>query len=148
MPETALMSQSKTSLAKRVASLSTRINREKRATEAVGERVADVMGGGVAFATAASIGFVEAKFRNRDNSPLSLGPVPLTLATAAGASAVSLMTGNRWASYAAAGAAGAYGYGLGLAQGTKSRAAKGRRVSGIGDEQMDDDLAEHWFGEG
>ncbi len=147
MPESALKSLSKTALEKRVASLSKRQTREKAAAEEIGGRVADVGGTGVALATAASIGFVEGKFRNKDNTSLSLGPVPLTLATATAATGAALFTGSRWFSYMAAGALGAYGYGAGLAAGEKSRVTKGRRVSGIGDELMDDDLAEHHFGD-
>lgn len=147
MSESALKSLSKTALEKRVVSLTTKRTRERAAAEEIGGRVADVMGGGVAFATATSIGFIEGKFRNKDKTSLSLGPVPLTLTAAAVASGAALLTGSRWFSYAAAGAVGAYGYGMGLAAGEKSRAGKGRRVKGIGDEQMDDDLAEHHFGD-
>lgn len=145
--DTALKSQSKTALAKRVTSLSNRINREKRAAEEVGERVAGVLASGVALATATSIGFVEGRFSNKDDSPLSVGPVPLPLAVAAGTSLIGLATGSRWAEAATSGAVGAWGYGLGLAHGQKSRTSKAKKVSGIGDELMDAEMAEHYFGD-
>ncbi|TPV93784.1 MAG: hypothetical protein B7733_18675 [Myxococcales bacterium FL481] len=146
MAETALMSQSKTALAKRVASLNNRIRREKESSAELGERVADLMGGGVAFATAAGLGFLEGRFRNNDRSPLSLGPIPLTLAAAASASGIAIATGSRWANAAANGAFGAYGHTIGLAAGNEGRVKRVRRVSGIGDELMEDEEAEHYFG--
>ena len=146
MAETALMSQSKTVLAKRVASLNNRIRREQTQAAELGERVADLMGGGVAFATAAGLGFMEGRFRNNDRSPLSLGPIPLTLAAAVSTSGVAIATGNRWATAAAQGAWGAYGHTIGLAAGGEGRVKRARKVSGIGDELMEDEEAEHYFG--
>jgi len=146
MADTALMSQPKSTLAKRVSTLNNRIRREKAASAELGERVADLMGGGVAFATGAGLGFLEGRFRNNDKSPISLGPVPLTLAFATASSGLALATGNRWVIAAAHGSFGAYGHSLGLASGAEGRVSKAARVSGIGDELMEDMEAEHYFG--
>ncbi len=147
MSQTALKSLPRTALEKKVNSLTNRIAKGNREASVMGERVAGAMGGGVAFATAVSVGFVEGRYRNNDGTPLSLGPVPLTLVAAAAGSAVALATGNRFAQSASDGAIGAYGYGLGLSQGAKNRGKKSRKVSGLGDEQMEDDIAEHYFGD-
>lgn len=128
-----LQAQSKTALVKRVQGLMRSRDRQKAEALEIGERVTDVIGGGLAMTTGVAIGVAEARFRNKDGSPLSLGPVPLPLAVATAATAVGLWTGSKQAAYTAAGAFGAYGQTLGKAWGAQWLARAGK-VSGVGED--------------
>lgn len=132
-----LMTKSKTALARQVDRLKSAARRDGASMEAFGTKVADTLGNGTAWATAALVGVVEGRFRNKDGSPLSLGPVPLPLLGVAG------LTGLAWfwnpagqVSYASAGLAGYHGGTMGRGWGTAWRAKRG--VEGVG--EADDDL--------
>lgn len=75
-----LATLSKSALARRVESLQRAKASASRAAEQVGEQVLSVAGGGVAWGAAAAVGVAETRWRNKDGSPLSLGPVSLGLA--------------------------------------------------------------------
>ena len=90
--------------------------RAKLGAEAIGEKVADLIGTGTAAATGAAIGYAEIRW-STDQGPLSLGPVELSLAVAAAATGLRFFgidpAGQM--SYVAAGASGAYGASRGRA---------------------------------
>jgi len=128
---TALMDRSKTALAGMVSRLEAGKVRERRSAEVLGSKLMDTIGGGTALATAAAIGLAEGRISNKDGSPLSLGPVPLTLAAAAGLTGLSwFWNPNGQTAFAAAGAAGGYGVTLGRVWGRTWKAKSG--VAGVG----------------
>ena len=90
--------------------------RAKMGVEALGEKVADLIGSGTAAATGAAIGWAEVRWGTQ-NGPLSIGPVELSLAVATTATALRFFGIDPMGqmSYVAAGAAGAYGAGRGRA---------------------------------
>lgn len=129
---TALMERPKPVLAKMVGNLEAARGRERRAAEKMGEKLMDTLGTGTAFATAALVGLAEGRISNKDGSPLSLGPVPLTLAVATGLTGLSwFWNPNQQVSYASAGCAGAYGVTLARVWG-RTWKAKAGGVSGVG----------------
>ena len=130
---TDLASRPKSALVKQVESMYRSRAREKSRAMEVGTRVSDLLGTGLAMATGAAVGAAEGRFRNKDRTPLSLGPVPLPLAVAAVSSAAGLFTGRRAFNYAAAGAVGAFGYNIGKGWGAKALSKAGR-VSGVGED--------------
>ena len=142
---TDLAQASKGALVRQVERLHKSRAREKAKALETGERVTDLLGVSLAGITGAVVGAAEGRFRNRDKSPLSVGPVPLPLATAAVASVGALFTGNRSFAYAAAGALGAMGYNLGKGWGASTLAKSG--VSGVGEERLSDVEHELLFGE-
>lgn len=132
---TDIAQSSKGALVRQVEGLYRARARSKAQALEMGERVTDVIGEGLALATGAVVGAAEGRYRNKDRSPLSLGPVPLPLAVAVASSVAGLATGRRSFNYAAAGALGAWGYRLGQGWGAKQLAKLGRKgVSGIGED--------------
>ena len=138
---TDLTKTSKGALVRKVEAMSRGKDRQRAAALRAGETVQDVVGTGIAGATAAGLGYAAGRYRNKDGSPMSLGPVPLEIAAATAATIGAVVTGNRAFSYAAAGAIGAYAYKQGEAFGAKQLAKAGRRgVSGVGEDfGLDDD---------
>lgn len=142
---TALKTLSRAALEKKVESADRTKVRDARISEELGNRVLDIAGSLTAGATAAAIGVAEERFKNGP-LPLSLGPVPLTMAAGALLGGVSLFWNpGRQVSYAAAGATGAWAVTRGRAWGTAWRAMSSRKsapkgrgrkkkVGGFGDE--------------
>lgn len=105
---------SKTDLLKRAHGLASSIKRQRNLAEAASEKIQGLLGGVTAGATGFAVGLVETKVRNPDGTPLSLGPVPLALATGAGLSMLSLFFDPMGQVKAAAcGSLGAYGATMG-----------------------------------
>ncbi len=133
---TELSGQSKTALAKAVTRLQASKDRQKREAQSMGTKLSHAIGGITAGATAAAVGIAEGRFRNRDGTPLSVGPIPLPLA--AGAAALGLSwwwnPGNQ-VSAAYAGCMGAYAVSIGRGWGKTWRAKAG--VQGIGHDTDD-----------
>jgi hypothetical protein len=145
---TDIAKQSKPALVRQVETLArSRVRARSQALE-MGERISDVIGEGLALATGAAVGAAEGRFRNKDRSPLSLGPVPLPVVVAVTSSVAGVMTGRRSFNYVAAGALGAWGYRLGQGWGAKQLAKSGRKgVSGIGEDwQLNEAEREIVFG--
>lgn len=95
--------------------------------------------------TAAAVGVVEARFRNRDKTPLSLGPVPAHLLVG---SALSI---TQWfadpagqVSAASNGCLGAYGATLGRGWGStwRAKAVPGGKVQGDWEDELEHVMAE------
>lgn len=146
---TALQTLSRSALVKKVESAERARARDTRNAEELGNRVLDFAGSLTAGATAAAIGIAEERFKD-GATPLSVGPVPLTLAVGGILGGVTLMGWNpgRQVSYAAAGCAGAYSVTRGRAWGAAWRAMAGkkkRRVSGhdVDGSPFDDSLSDH-----
>ena len=120
----------KNELLRRATSLHASIKRERNRSEALGEKVLSVLGGVTATATGFGIGYVESKVRNKDGTPMSIGPVPLAMAVGVGATITSLFFDPAGQVSAAAHAAmGAYGSTVGRGFAMKS-AASTPKVSG------------------
>lgn len=120
----------KNELLRRATSLQASIRRERNRSEALGDKVLNTLGGVTAAATGFGIGYLEAKVRNKDGTPMSVGPVPLALAAGGALSLTALFFDPAGqVSAAACGALGAYGSTVGRGYAMKA-AASAPRVSG------------------
>lgn len=126
---------SKTDLLKRAQGLSNSIKRQKTLAQHAGEKIEALVGGVTASAAGFAVGYVETSVRNKDGTPMSLGPVPLALAVGGALSMVGLFFNPAGqVSAAANGALGAYGATMGRGAALKSSAKKGTGVTTSGDE--------------
>lgn len=127
-----LATLSKDDLLRRAQSLQGSIKRAKNATENLGGKVERLIGGATATATGFGIGYIETSVRNKDGTPMSLGPLPLALAVGGALSLGALFFDPMGqVSAAAAGAMGAYGATMGRGAAMKAAADKVKpKVSG------------------
>jgi len=130
----------KQDLLRRAQSLQNSIKRERNRAEALGDKVMGALGGVTATATGFGIGYLETRVRNKDNTPMSVGPVPLALAAGGGLSLLALFVDPAGqVSSAACGALGAYGSTIGRGYAMKANASKpkvsGEDIVGWSDEE-------------
>jgi hypothetical protein len=146
---TAIAKMSRAALERKAEGAERKAVRQAKAAEKVGEKVLDVVGGLTATATAMTTGILEERFKDpKTGIPLSVGPVPLTLAMNLGLGGLSLIWNpGRQVSYAAAGMAGAFGVTRGRMWGKAWRAMSKapptrKRTKGIGYDDDDSALDE------
>jgi hypothetical protein len=142
---TQLATMSKSALVKRVTGLTSASQRKKAENVKAGDKMLQVLGIGTAATAAGIIGYVQGRVRDKkDNTELSLGPVPVTVAAATLFTGVSFFYNpGGQLTYAAAGCMAAFTSSYAKALGTKQFAKKhGVEVSGEMVGELDeDDLA-------
>ena len=123
---------SKTDLLKRAQGLTNSISRQRNLAKAAGEKIETLVGNVTAGAVGFGIGYIETAIRNKDGTPMSLGPVPLALAVGTSLSLVSMFWNPaNQVSSASCGAIGAYGATMGRGFALKQAEKKtGQKVSG------------------
>lgn len=105
------------------------------------QKVYRALGGLTALSTAAIVGIVEARFRNKDKTPLSLGPIPAQLLAGTGLQITAFFVNPLGqVSSAADGCLGAYGATLGRGWGNawRTKASTAGKVSGDWDDQLEE----------
>lgn len=138
---TDLVQRSKSALAAMVERGQAASKRESARTVALTEKVYNVLGGLTAMSTAAVVGVMEARFRNKDKTPLSLGPVPAHLLVGTGLSITSFwMDPAGQVTAAAQGCHGAYGATIGRGWGNawRAKASPAGKVAGDWEDSLDE----------
>lgn len=120
---------SKPDLLKRAQGLSNSIKRQRSLAEMASAKVTSLAGGVTAAASGFAIGYAETSIRNKDGTPMSLGPLPLALAAGVALKMTALFFDPaQQVSAAANGALGAYGATMGRGAALKAEAKKGGQV--------------------
>lgn len=110
-------------------------------TAVLTEKVYRALGGLTALSAAGVVGIMEARFRNKDKTPLSLGPVPAHLLVGTGLSITSFFVNPAGqVSSAADGCLGAYGATIGRGWGNawRTKASAAGKVSGEWEDELED----------
>ena len=136
---TELVKRSKSALVGVIESGKRAIEKDRRKTAQTTEKVYRALGGITALSTAAAVGVVEARVRNKDGTPLSLGPVPAHLMVGTALTITSFFANPfGQVSSAADGCLGAYGATMGRGWGNAWRAkAGGTKVSGDWEDSLE-----------
>lgn len=140
---TDLVQRSKSALAAMVERGQAASKRENARTVQFTEKLYKGLGGITAMSTAAAVGVVEARFRNKDKTPLSLGPVPAHLLVGTGLTITAFwMDPFGQVSAAAQGCHGAYGATIGRGWGNawRAKASPAGKVGGEWEDHIDEAL--------
>ena len=130
---TQLATMSKSALVKKTQGLLSSSERSKTKNAKAGDKMLQVLGIGTAATAAGLIGYIQGRVRNKkDNTELSLGPVPATVAASALLTGISFFYNpGGQTTYAAAGCMAAFTNDYAKKLGTKAYAKKnGVEVSG------------------